>query len=237
MKTILNKISLRDIIQVVIVALVVYGLFFKKDTSLDEVKEYWENKEFKTDTVNLQIDYTKIKMPEFKYDVPPAKVYNYYSKDSTVLSHTSLVMDDSLLTVIDSLQKNITKISIDYLKLYPNASKIIYGAFTNDSVRFDLLAITGVTSSISYGVNYERYRYQYIEGSFKADPITSTVQEKKLRTMTYGFLGYDVNRSTPLVGIDYSLFWRKFRVQAGTSITLDNTPTFIINGNIGFKIK
>lgn len=154
----------------IIIGLAIIG--YLQFENRERQKEYWEDPNFRTDTVHVEVDYSKLPKPEFKYDVPPARVF-YYNRDTTIVNNTYLSFDDSLITVIDSLTNRITKINEDYLKLYSDYSKLIYGEFTGDSLRLDLLNINGTMSSLRFGVNYDKFRYQWEEGSFRASPALS----------------------------------------------------------------
>lgn len=225
-----------NILLLALMGLLIWGLFFKTDPTIEQIKEYWESSDFKTDTLIMEVDYTKLPIPQFKYKVPPVIVRNYYQKDSTIINNIHLVSNDSLLTVIDSLKMKITEISVDFIKLYPDASKLIYAEFTSDSITLDLLQTSGNIQGLTIGTNYNRFTYQYRDGAFRAEPVEYK-RPNKFESATYGFVGYDILARAPLIGADHSIHWRKWRLQANIAGSIETTPQWILIGNLGYKIK
>lgn len=218
-------------ILVVVLALILLVNLFLQKQSTAELKEYWENKDFKTDSVKVEIDYTKLPIPQFKFDVPPVKVIEYTRPRD--VNNISLNFNDSLITVIDSLQNHIYTLNALYLKLYPEASKLIYAQFSADSVRLDLLSTQGRVYSSRVAVNYARFQYQYTDGHFRASPITSGKQPKDLHALLYSYIGYGTK---PVIGADYYIYKGKFRAGVNTFLSIEQEPQFWLTGNIGYKL-
>lgn len=209
---------------------------FSNKSAAEELKEYWENKDFKTDTVIVEIDYTKLPIPTYEFEyIPPAVVVDYTAPPIT--NHVSLNLNDSLITVIDSLQNRIFEISAAYLKLYPNAYKLIYAEFTADSLRFDVLATTGRISSQRFAVNYERFGYAWKDNVLQAQPKAGNSLSKSMYGILYGYTGYEaVNSRSPILGADYSLYWNKLRFEANTYVTLESEPNLFLGGTLGIQL-
>lgn len=212
-----------------------YILFYKHGKTEEALKEYWENKNFKTDSVTVHVDYTKLPKPIYKFTVPPAVSFDYTKIPASVYS-TKITMDDSLLRVIDTLKKQMTVINQNYLKIEPTKPKLLYGEFKPDSLRLDLLGIDGKIRSNRYGVNYQRFRYQWVDGELKADPIKG-IKLKPFTTALYAYTGYDLTNSSALLGTDYSLYYRRIRVSADSWVTIKQQPDFYLRGTIGLKFR
>lgn len=221
---------IRDLIFLILILIALYLIFFRPEKP---TKEYWENSNFKTDTVIVSFDYSKVKMPDFKFNVPPVKIIQY---QTTPAPHVSITMDDSLITVIDSLTNKITTINALYLKLYPDAPKLIYGNFTADTIQVDLLDKSGSISTSKVAVNYARFQYQFKDNTFRAQELRQNPLSKDLRGVLFGYAGYDLISTSPIVGADYSIFKGRFRLQANSLITIQQQPTGYIGGTIGFKL-
>jgi hypothetical protein len=218
----------------VIVVIVMFWLD-RKDQDIVQ-KEYWENPNFRTDSTEVYIDYDKIPKPEFPNYVPPVYVINYI--DSTKnLNNVHLVMNDSLLTVIDSLSMSITQISQAYFKRYPNASKIIYAEFSRDTIRLDLLGIDGAFRQNTFGVNYDRFDYQLRDNEFRASEKPAGAGQPNYVWGIYGFAGYDIKLGSPILGADYSIYKGRLRLRTESYITLSSDTQLYFNANLGYKIK
>jgi len=223
------------IVQIAIIGLIIFFYLDRKDQDA-KAKEYWENPNFKTDSTTVFVDYSKLPTPEYENYVPPRYVINYIDSTKSYQSR-EVVMDDSLLSVIDSLNGEITKISLAFLQQHPDASKLIYGEFSGDSLRLDLLGIDGSIRQNSFGVNYDRFRYQFREGNFRADELPKKVGHASYVSNLYGHTGYNFQLSSPILGLDYSISKGRFRLRGDASFTLSNDTQFILKTDIGYKLK
>lgn len=196
----------------------------------EELLQYWQKKGFKTDTVYVDVDYSKIPKPIFKYEVPPQKVYTYPQEQ---VNHIKVILSDSLIQIIDSLENRITQLSVDYLKLYPSASKLIYAQFSLDSLNLDLLSIDGRLRSHVYPWDLTQFRYQWVDGEMRAEKVSRKITRAEL----YGSGGYDLAFKAPILGIDYSVYRGSFRFRASSHLSIERNPEFSASGTIGLKIK
>lgn len=220
------------IIKLGILTAIIWFAFFKYEGNKIP-QQYWQDKHFKTDTINIPIDYSKIKVPEFRYGVLPKIVLNYIDSSH---QHIHVHGNDSLLTVIDSLKHRITKINAEYLKIYPKAAKILYGQFSGDSIRLDLLAIDGKVRSQIYLTNYLGFKYQYLSetNEFRAQKIKI---DNPLRKELYVWGGYDLLVGKPQLGTDYSIYKGNLRLRALGSVYVSDKPQPSLGIGIGYKIK
>lgn len=226
---------LQTIIIIIILGLLLWFIFFKAPKREQELRQYWEAKDFKTDTVHVDVDYTKLPRPEYKNYVPPAVVVEY--KAPAINNQISVNLDDSLIQVIDSLQNTITNIHQAYLQLYPQASKLIYGNFSQDTLKLDVLLTSGRIQSQVYPVDYARFRYQYINNEFQAHRYETRTHKESLHGVLYGYAGYGFARNwSPLIGLDYSLYKGRLRAGVNGLITLHQDPQPIFMGTIGYRL-
>lgn len=218
---------------ILILGLLIYS-FYHNDNKHKETLEYWERKDFSTDTVQVEIEYDKLPKPEFKYNVPPAQVH-YYQGSTT---NNKLVLNDSLIQVIDSLQNQIYTINELYLKLYPSAYKLIYGEFSKDSLTLDLLGIDGKFKTLKYATNYNRFAYQWKDSELRANPISINPNiTPRFTTEFYGYAGYQFIYNAPIMGLDYSLKANRLRLSGNTFVTLESKPTLSLQGTFGYRLK
>ena len=196
-------------------------------------KEYWQDPNFKTDSIKVEIDYSKLPKPTFTYNVPPAKVIEYQVPSTNGIS---LKYQDSLIQVIDSLKDQIFTINALYLKLYPHASKLIYGEFKGDSLQLDFLNTEGRLLTSKVAVNYAKFQYQYKDGNFRAQEVRTAVSSKGLHGALFGYAGYNVISTSPLIGADYSITKGKLRLGANSFLTIETEPKFYLMGTAGFRL-
>jgi hypothetical protein len=221
----------------VVILLLLYIFFVKPHSKTESnLKEYWENKKFKTDSIKVDVDYTKLPKPTFKFPVPPAFVFDYTKIPPSVNTTHIIVQNDSLLQVIDSLSKEITTISALYLKLYPSNPKLIYGEFSRDSTRLDLLSIDGRIRSNRFAVNYDKFSYQWNDGDFKANPVKEKLG-KYWSHGAYAYAGWDLINSNINLGADYSIKYRKIRLSAESWVSLEKNPQFNARATAGIRLK
>lgn len=122
---------------------------------------YYERPDWKgTDTVYTR-DTLFIPKP-YPVEVPPHTVIIH----DTVPDPHILVRMDSLLRVLDSTNKKPeVPISLNYIKQYPKASKLIMASFKEDTISLSLLNIDGKITSNIYPVNYKSNDYLFLNNS------------------------------------------------------------------------
>jgi hypothetical protein len=222
------------LLQIAIVIIIIM-LYMDRKTQDEVAREYWENPNFKTDSVKAYIDYNKMPKPIYKNYVPPKIVIQYIDSTKTY-DNVSIVMNDSLVNIIDSLTMQITKISIDYFKRFPNEPKLIYAEFARDSLRLDLLGIDGTLRQNTFGTNYDRFTYQLRDGEFRAEEL-SKKRDVKLLSSLYVNAGYDFKLAHPIIGVDYSVYMGRFRLRANSAFTLSSDTQLLFNADLGYKIR
>lgn len=213
-----------------ILASLAYAIFFHFPQQRREDRQYWESMTFKTDTVVIKTQYPNIILPKYPNYVPPKFVLNYL--DSSV-NYIQVHASDSLLRVIDSLQNKITQINIDFIKKYPEASKLLYAEFSTDSLRLDLLNIRGQVNTQLYSLNFERYRYQYRDGEIRAEKLPF----KKYKFSSYIYGGYDFAQTTPIIGLDYSVFRDRYRLSGFSNFYIAEKPQLTAGATFGYKLR
>ena len=225
---------LQTLAVLIILGLLIWFIFFRVPEGNAELKEYWEAKDFKTDSIKVEVDYSKLPKPTYRNYVPPAVVIEY--KAPEINNKVSRSLNDSLITVIDSLQNQITTINALYLKLYPQAHKLIYGSFKQDTLKFDFLTTSGGILTQVYPVNYARFQYQYKDNLFSAEEHAKKPSSKSVTGALYGYAGFGLVPKAPVVGIDYYLYKGKFRLGASSFMSIESHPEFIATGTIGYKL-
>lgn len=210
------------------------GLFMVYFGLKDQTKEYWQQPGFRTDSIKVDIDYSKLKIPEFKIQIPPVKVVEYQTPEAP---KAYISLNDSLITVIDSLKNHIYTINTLYLKLYPEASKLIYGEFTHDSLRLDLLTPEGRIISTQVASNFSKYVYQYKNNAFRAQGIRQNAQAKGFKGALYSYTGYEAILSKPLLGIDYTFHKGPIRLSGDVFMYIESKPKLTLRGTIGYRLN
>ena len=216
-------------------------LFFM-DGCKKEVLEYWEVGGFKTDTQYVDVPYEVIieKIDTFEKIVPPIMVIKFRDAkdDGSVID----CQDDSLIAVIDSLGNKIKSIDKHFLTRFPNSFKLIYGLFTKDSLNLNVLKPNGDIYSLIYGVNYNRFKYQWINNEIRAeelDKVLSNSSTKQKRKFTHGFYlspGYDILDKNLTTSLNYILQYKRFRGDIEGRISIETQPTLMLHGKIGIKL-
>jgi hypothetical protein len=201
--------------------------------------EYWENRDFKTDSQTVHIDYSKIPMEKLINNVPPAVVVQYI--DSTKTYNNQYVeASDSLFLVIDSLEGVIAEISKDFLLNYPHSHKLIQGVFKEDTLMLDLLKINGSIVREVYPVNYNRFMYNYSGNEFTAGELKTGVNKHPMfyDLGLYGSTGYHWTNRVPLAGVSADVsIGERFKLYADSHLSIESKPSLFLRGTIQYKLK
>ncbi len=227
--------KLKDWLNLLLTLTILVALYFlwidahERDGLLKrDLKQYWQVKGFKTDTIKVEIDYTKLPKPKFEFVVPPAEVITF---KPTNFDGRTVKLRDSLLTVIDSLENHIYTINTLFLKIEPTASKLLYAEFKFDSIRLDLLSTQGRVYSSRVATDYANFQYQFQDGEFRASAVKP--RSKNLHALLYSYVGYGTK---PIIGADYFLYKNKWRLGADARLYISEQPLFYLTGTIGYKL-
>lgn len=188
-----NRNTITIAILAIISGFVILGYYSAWKRYQDTIRDaaYWRADSFKTDTVYLEKPY-QVLIP-YKEVVPPKKITVYKYTEPTLY----LKIQDSLLMIIDSLE-NRPPIIIkpQFLTQYPEAPKLLGASFGKDSISLDLLNISGSIHREDYPVNYNVFKYQYVNNSFRAMELPARLDinlPKKGNIISYSgtYLYYD----------------------------------------------
>lgn len=185
-----------------------------------------------TDTIQSSIPHQEVIKPTYEITVRPRIVVNYPPGNT---QGVKLVMSDSLLKVIDSLNKKITLINTEYIKQYPSSPKIVYGKFTRDSLQMDLLETTGLIHSLRYPVNYTGYEYQLINSELQAKKLKKGILKPPATVTIFG--GYSILTKNPLASVQYQKSLGKIVLSGEMGSLIRTQPELFIHGKIGINLN
>jgi len=210
----------------------------------DQIVQYWEDPDFKTDTVIIRVPYDrvieKLITDTFEYSVPPKIVYRY--KALTNNGSRVECEDEYLLTVIDSLDRELQGINTSYLTNFPANPKLIYGLFRPDSIRLDLLYTDGEVYTEVYLTDYDRFKYQWAMGQFRAEELRvrdlpgGKESKRKLKSEVWVSPGYSLLDKKVTASADYYLRFKRYQANMQALTTIEQTPQLMINARLGFRL-
>jgi hypothetical protein len=227
--------NLKDWLNLILTLAILTALYFlwvdssnNAELMKRDLKQYWQERGFKTDTIKVDVDYTKLPRPKLEFKVPPAQVITFTPAN---VDWKAVELRDSLLLVIDSLENHIYTINTLFLKIEPTAPKLLYAEFKFDSIRLDLLSTQGRVYSSRVATDYANFQYQFQDGEFRASAVKP--RSKNLHALLYSYVGYGTK---PVIGADYFLYKNKWRLGADARLYISEQPLFYINGTIGYKL-
>jgi hypothetical protein len=223
---------------IAIVIGLIYLIFIKPSES-EELAEYFKDKAYVTDTIRVPVPYS-VPRDSFIYKVPPHTVFTY---EASIPEWYFNNLRDSLIRLYKITVKGdtvIKEIKPDFITLYPEASKLIYAEFHRDSIKMDLLKVDGKIYTNFYPLNYNRYSYQWMDNSLRAEevkklPMNSSSKRFLVSSFVYG--GYDFMMSNPIIGIDGAIYKNRYRMGANVNLGIDKTPYLQPTITIGYKLK
>lgn len=177
---------------------------------------------------------TLIPNKQVYYDTIPIPIYDtikvVMSSDDKQHDTLKLYKHDTLLKVISSA----------FLVNYRDAKKLVFGKFTVNSLQLDLYGTDGKMQSKIYGLNYDRYRYEFNGTELKqfgADDSTHGLNRffKQITMESYLATTYNPFTNGATVRLDYSLMYKGIGAIVFGSWSTDQTPHG--NAGIGLKVK
>lgn len=200
----------------------------------ENLKQYWEDSNFKTDTIIHKIPYS-LPSQNLYHIIPPKSVLVYYH-DTLKLS----VNCDSLIKLIDSLGNVVKVINKSYLSLFPDNPKLLYGKFTSDTLRLDLLKTNGDIYSDIFLVDYSRFKYQWIDGKISTREIPKVLSSPKkslLVNQIFLYGGYSINQKYPIIGGSYLFGINRFVLAGEINLPIQKIQNPEILGKVGYLIR
>lgn len=222
---------------------VILTLFFIRGCQ-KEVLEYWEVGGFKTDTVLIDkpITIKEIIIDTFRITIPP-KVVTKYKLLPTQYVEVACD-DDSLITLLDSLGNELSKINKAFVLIAPTSSKIISGLFTKKDLSLTLLNTQGELYNLEYLVNYDKFKYQYLDNKIKVEAIPENNTLLNISDKSFKFdhgiylsPGYSILDNKFTGSLDYLIKYGRIRGLIEGRISIEENPVFNLHTKIGFKIK
>lgn len=129
-----------------------------------------------------------------------------------------------------------------FLRSYETKPKLLYGKFTNDSIRLDLLDPNGGIYRQVYEWDLGTYSYTFDGKALKKTPLNIAVDtyypdhaDKILYTESNLYLNYNPFNRNVSTRIDYSIMYRRLGLNAYGQ--LNGTAIPRIDVGIGLKIK
>jgi hypothetical protein len=211
-----------------------------KGNTQEPKPEYWENPNFETQIKNLNKRFDELKVDTFKEKVKSATILNYI----TQIIPPTLVgkLNDSLVRVIDSLTHKQSLYDIRFLTQYPNQSKLLEGLFTKDSLTLSLLNPEGKIQTKNFGVNYQSFNYQYLNGELRANklPASSVLSNNNNQQRNHNFyvsLGYESLLSSGITSLDYQFLHKRIKIETSANILIYPKKDVFLIGKIGYRLN
>lgn len=200
--------------------------------------QYFEKPNFKPDTFHKGV-YRPDTLKRGD-SMPPKKVLTY---DTPIKPKPDTVwIDTSKITFI--YPEGPTTIDLEFLTLYPYASKLIAGKFTGQGFSLDLLDTSGKIRTLQYETLYDNFDYgfngRHVTYAPKKRNTIPKISKGKKRIYTESniYLGYEAFNKLPIVAVDGSISYKKFGVYSrlGTDYSpILSAPTF--RAELGLKLK
>lgn len=220
------------------ILILIYLLLHLKGCKPSDVLEYWQNPNFKPDTVYIDKPY-EVKGDSFAYAVPPKVVIRYLPLPDN--GNKVKCLTDSLLSVIDSMGREIQKINYKFLTHFPNSPKLVYGYFKADSLKLDLLSTQGEVETKIYLTNYNKFKYEFKDNQMRADTLEvkthPTKPPNKLSQSCYVSGGYEPFSKTPITSLDYYLMYKNLQAAVEPRLMIRRNPELMLNLKLGYRIK
>lgn len=198
----------------------------------ESVNQYWQNPNFKTDTVYLSRPF-ELKKDSFPNYVPPKTVVTYTAPNVTFYLNI-----DSLIQVISKDHMDTTKIDSSYLTQFPTNPKLVYGYFVKDTLKLSLLKTDGEIYTEDYLVDYGKFRYEYFNNKLRAiEKPTAKLPSIKSDMGYYLYGGYDLINSSILVKPRVSGNMGRVYLELETPVTLNTRVSLGATLSAGYRFK
>ena len=205
------------------------------------IKEYWKDPDFKPIIEKIDKQFAELNAKQPEVIIKPYKVTEYLNPETNL----SLVYErDSLLKVVDSLGQLVVAINPKFLLAFRTSRKLVLGSFLKDTLLLTLYDINGSVKTETYPVDYSKYTYEFRDNLMGVFPVPPTKgeaikeeKEKKLSQALYLNGGYSILTKDPLIGIDYSIYYKRLRLSSDNFLILNKSPELYFNVTLGYKMS
>jgi len=208
--------EIKEILQLLILAtilsLVVWLIFFKKPQKVVEYK-------YRTITTRIPYPYS---VPEpYPVPTPPSKVI-VYEIDSIALDSLKILLQGQEL-IIAGLRDSI-RINEAFLKQFPRNPKLLSLEVKKDSIKMDLLEISGYPGDWYLPVDFNHYSYRWnLSSGFTRKNVKPTILPPTLKEPFANYFvggGVDLWHRMPYISARAEKQFSSTRLYIGTQIGL-----------------
>lgn len=222
----------------IVVGLAAYYLFwYSPPNPTVEMPEYWENPNFRPDSITLNHTYT-VDIPPLPQQIPPNVVVNYQPPDNG----NGLIVDSTKwVKVIDSLENVVDSFVTSFITSFTTSPKLLRGDFSSDTVSLDLFYPNGQLQAKTYPVNYKRFNYRFSNGEMSVQERVLEPDKFSLNNIAHHLFvgaGYDITQ-TPLASFDYEAEYRRLNANLQTNLLFPSTdpPILEVRARLRYKLK
>lgn len=197
--------------------------------------QYWEDANFKTDTVYVDKPYI-MKKDTFMKVIPAKVIYKYLLSES---SSNNLVID-SLIKVVDSLGKVVNVIDSNFITEYPNSPKLLYALLNHDTLMWDLFKVNGEIERSLYMIDLDHFQYEFFDNRVHVKDFalpqksSSTIKPKWYSLHIFG--GYSLLEKSLVSSLDLGFKFKNLQAVVYTQSTIQSKPTLSLVGKLGYKL-
>lgn len=213
--------------------LVLYLLYFKKEKSIPVdydkiVTEFIKvNKPYSEELRLLKEEIKNLK------SAPPTIVKEYI-KEKPIYNITRIV--DSIIYISND-NGNEIPISEPFLTIEPNAHKLISMGIDRNNLEMTTLRIDGNIKTKEYLMDFDNYKYSYVDNELKYERIKNNPRRKLDLTKLYLQGGYDFIGNSLMTELNWQLdIAPRIRLDLDAGLLLDAPVDFQSSLKLGYRL-
>lgn len=170
----------------------------------------------------------------------PEIVIKYIEKPILVPDLRYEVINDTIK--FKSKDSFFLRIPIKPLSLFPKSPQLVYGKFTHDSIRMDIMKLSGDLLTYTYTPDFINNRYEFIEGEMRISKnlnpqIITIPKARKFYTESNLWVSTNPLNKNWRFSLDYSAMFKRVGLFGLIEFNTVSTPQHQLHGGIRIKIK
>lgn len=190
--------------------------------------------DYKTDTVLIPIPYEVHDTLELT--APPKLIRIYID---TTPSHSVVDCNNEVITIHDTISGYRDTLAHDFLTKFPRSQKLIELKLTKDSMDITLMDIQARVKTLTYPMDFDNYKYQFLSDSLNYEKIKKPKITKSMfdNRGLYAGVKYNLLEKTPLVNLEYMIQMNRLMGSIQTTSTLETSPKLSLNIGVNYRIS
>lgn len=185
---------------------------------------------YKTDSIFKDEYYALKKLYDQK--TPPKTVTEYLPP--IIIIDTIYTKGDNIIVKVKD--EDTLKVNKQFIANYPDARKLIEFKLKRDVLEMTTFDKDARIFKDEYPLYLDEYNYQYYDNTLHRENTSYPTNNSVKWNQLFFNGGYSQSQKQPILGLEYNLSYRRFKLDVDTDISIEQNPNFSLQAKIGYRL-